>query len=222
MFYKSLAVILIIIVSVLVTISNIDLTISRLFYQMDNGFYLMDDRFFRFLYDIIPIMALITSILLVIVNIYYLIKKKNNLSKPFIYLLLALVIGPGLTVNLFFKEYIGRARPREIIEFSGDRAHSSAFLPSDQCKSNCSFPSGHAAMAFYYTSLAFIYNNIYVWGLTLLFGCLVGIARIVQGGHFFSDVYFAALFVISINYFCYKRFYNAADTKLINDSKATK
>ena len=75
------------------------------------------------------------------------------------YLLTSLLLGPGLVVESFLKTFSGRARPKEIIEFGGEATFSSALVFSDQCLRNCSFVSGHAAIAFWLTAYAFIFFN---------------------------------------------------------------
>ncbi|RWX49504.1 PAP2 superfamily protein, partial [Candidatus Electrothrix marina] len=63
--------------------------------------------------------------------------------------------------------------------------------------SNSSFPSGHAAIAFFLMAPWFVLRDrkqryaeaFLISGL--LFGTLVGIARILQGGHFVSDILWA-------------------------------
>jgi membrane-associated PAP2 superfamily phosphatase len=106
---------------------------------------------------------------------------------------LLLVIGPGIVVNLVLKPCWNRPRPRDVLEFGGRRN----FLPVWQLgngEEDSSFPSGHAAMGFYLMAPAFV-----CWrhrpGLATAFvalglgsGGAIGLARMVAGGHFPSDV----------------------------------
>ena len=63
---------------------------------------------------------------------------------------------------------------------------------------NSSFPSGHAAVAFYLIAPAFLVhgrrprlaNSLLTLGF--LFGACMSITRVVQGGHFASDVMWSA------------------------------
>ncbi|MEO1562350.1 MAG: phosphatase PAP2 family protein [Pseudomonadota bacterium] len=116
------------------------------------------------------------------------------------------ILGPGLLVNSVFKEFWGRARPRDVVEFSGNLDFTPVFQISDQCDFNCSFTSGEGAGA---TAMA-----ISVWVLTnglsdqtlkqrLRYGALIlaliGIAlRVVFGAHFTSDTLFSIFFVVTI------------------------
>jgi lipid A 4'-phosphatase len=108
-------------------------------------------------------------------------------------LLLALVIGPGLIVNVALKDTWGRARPRDVAEFGGPRVFTPALQPTDQCRKNCSFSSGHAAMG-YFPIVASVVDprRARLWLAVGTAGGLgVGGARMLVGAHFASDVMFS-------------------------------
>jgi lipid A 4'-phosphatase len=42
-----------------------------------------------------------------------------------------------------------------------------------------------------------------IFVLAIIFGNLVGLARIVQGGHFLSDIIFSAIVVMGVNILLY-------------------
>jgi len=120
-------------------------------------------------------------------------------SRHWLFLVLALALGPGLIVNGVLKETWGRARPSQLAMFGQERAFSSALVPSDQCEHNCSFPCGDAALAFYVHSFACLpgrRRRLVFWG-GLGFGLAIGWVRIMMGGHFLSDVYFAGLITLA-------------------------
>lgn len=108
------------------------------------------------------------------------------------FLVLLLALGPGLLVNAMFKEHWGRPRPREIVQFGGKKEFLHPWQIGQDGKGR-SFPSGHASAAFYMTAPFFIYRRrqkrlalIWLSG-GLIFGVVMSIARITQGGHFLSD-----------------------------------
>ena len=68
--------------------------------------------------------------------------------RQWLYVLICLGIGPGLVANTLLKDQWGRARPREVAEFGGQRACTPALVPTNQCARNCSFVSGEASSAF--------------------------------------------------------------------------
>jgi lipid A 4'-phosphatase len=120
---------------------------------------------------------------------------------------LLLIIGPGLIINGALKPYWGRPRPNNIVPFGGDRE----FLPVwewGRGQDESSFPSGHASTGFYLMAPAFVYYRrrrrlaLAFLVLGLISGSVMGLARVVAGGHFPSDVvwaggivYFTALLI---------------------------
>lgn len=113
------------------------------------------------------------------------------------FLILSLLMGPGLVVNEGLKEYWGRARPSQVVEFGGQQPFTPALKPASGCASNCSFVSGHASIGFWWLALGLVWPA-WRWralALGLLLGGTLGIVRIMQGGHFASDVVFSLLAV---------------------------
>jgi len=111
---------------------------------------------------------------------------------------LVMLLGVGLVVHLAFKERWGRPRPYEITAFAGAHAYVPALRPGGPCRGNCSFVSGHAATGFALVSLATFSTRSrrrkwFLWALCG--GLLIGAGRVVQGGHFVSDVLFAGWFM---------------------------
>ncbi len=196
---------------------QIDIWFSSLFYQEGAGFIWKKHWFFVLFYYSVPIIVGLTFIVVLI----QLVIPNNALipisRKQAIYLLLVLAIGPGLLVNFILKDHWGRARPRQIVQFNGDKTFTPAFIISDQCKKNCSFVSGHASIGFFLMSFAFINKRrrkkILVGGI--LFGTMVGLARISQGGHFLSDVIFSGFCVYFSAVICHHFLFrnNASNTK---------
>lgn len=67
--------------------------------------------------------------------------------------------------------------------------------PSGQCRRNCSFVSGESAAAFALLAPAALMAapwRLIAIGAATLFGVLMASLRVVFGGHFFTDVVFAA------------------------------
>ena len=110
---------------------------------------------------------------------------------------LTLVVGAGLITNSVLKEYWGRPRPKQVVEFGGKLDYRPFWQPNLEAtrEPQKSFPSGHVAMGFFYLSLIIVgrhYKNRLLFGLglflTLFWGIGLMIARVAQGGHFLSDV----------------------------------
>lgn len=124
-------------------------------------------------------------------------------AKAWAFLLLALLIGPGLVANVGFKDHWGRARPREIAEFGGSEKFSPALVPHfDKAKSNGSFVSGDGAFGFFFPAFAYVaprrLSRRVFWG-GMAVGGLFGFCRLATGAHFFSDIVYAAFFMLAVS-----------------------
>lgn len=107
---------------------------------------------------------------------------------------LVFLLGLGLVVHAVFKERWGRPRPYEVQAFAGAHAYVPALRPGGTCEGNCSFVSGHAATGFALVSLGMFASRArrrWWFSLALCSGMLIGAGRVLQGGHFISDVLFA-------------------------------
>lgn len=187
---------------------ELDIYFSKFFFK--NGkFYLKFDPKIKFLH------LLVRYISGILIGIYIISFLLNNIFRfnlfnldnyKLFYLLLALIIGPGLVVNSIFKDNFGRARPINIKEFNGKEIFTPPFEISKACFRNCSFPSGHASIGFYFSSFGFVArkNRKLIIKSSIIFGLVLGIARIIQGGHFLSDVLFSGIMVLTINYLLYQ------------------
>lgn len=115
-----------------------------------------------------------------------------------LFLALCLIVGPLIVTNIGLKDHWGRARPRDVIEFGGDKAFTPVFPPSNQCDYNCTFVSGEASSIYIiFFAAAFLLRRHArrMIALGVVFGSLAGLTRIAQGGHFLSDVVFAGVFM---------------------------
>ena len=112
--------------------------------------------------------------------------------------LLVMLLGGVLLVNVVLKEHWGRPRPTATTHFGGVKPFQPALQPSNLCRRNCSFVSGHAATGFCLLALGLTGAPAARrrWLLAgWLAGGVIGMGRIVQGGHFASDVLFCGLFI---------------------------
>ena len=118
-------------------------------------------------------------------------------SRGALFLILSLVIGPGLLVNGVLKEGWGRARPGMVTEFGGDYAFTPWWDPRGTCDSNCSFVSGETSAAVWMTAPAMLAPPPWraaALGAALVYGVAMAMTRLLAGGHFLSDVIFAGIF----------------------------
>ena len=117
-------------------------------------------------------------------------------GREVLFLSLAMAIGPGLVVNLAMKDHLHRPRPVHLDEFGGGLPFRAFYQFDGGCKKNCSFPSGEASAAFWMlgpASLAPAPWRPQAYAAAWVFALATGLLRMAFGGHFVSDVVFAAL-----------------------------
>ena len=176
---------------------NLDSVTSGLPYGFSsNSFY---DSIY--LYGVIPSQVICAiAVICLLLSCY-----KDNLKpwRPIAWALsLNLILGSGLITHTLLKELWGRPRPRQVIEFGGPQQFRPFYSPKFEKapEPSRSFPSGHSTTGFYFFCFYFIgkryrKNWLAYAGVSvgLILGGLLSWARIVQGGHFISDVLIACL-----------------------------
>ena len=184
-----------VIATILLALTNADLSISSLFYQ-SNGWPTGNLPPWRqlYLFGIFPAYILAgTALGLYLADFSGL--RKSAFKNSAAYLVVLLLLGPGLLVNTGFKDNWGRERPREITQFGGTNDFYQPWQPS--AGHGRSFPSGHGASAFYLAMPFFILRRhrprtaALIYAAGMFYGILMGIARISQGGHYASDILWA-------------------------------
>ena len=195
--------------------SSFDIYLSGLFYEGKQTFFLQSFDNFTifirkfFLYFLILYLILFPSISWYFsINIIYL---NNKLTlKDVIFIFLSFVFNLVIVINLLLKNFWGRARPNDIVELGGGEIFTPWFVFSDACEKNCSFVSGDSAAGFSIIILFFLTKNKFFFWLSIISGVLIGSTRILEGGHFVSDVLFSGLLIFVLSYFeyyIYKKYY---------------
>ena len=190
---------------------GIDLFVSGLFYDPQHGFPLAAwvplrsiEGLIRWLTWAILLIALAGAVWLRLSGRPFWRLDRNAL----IFLVASLVIGPGIVANTVLKDHWGRARPYQTEAFGGTKEFTPAPLPADQCARNCSFVSGHAALAFSLVGFAFLLpvgrRRHVAFGAALGFGALIGLGRIAVGHHFLSDIVDAGLIVVGVSWLLHR------------------
>lgn len=175
---------------------QLDLLAHGVFYTPGYGFILRDNALFDAVHRYLGVLAL--ALLAWSTAIWALSRRARDPEKwrarrpAALFLALALLLGPGLMVNLVFKDQWGRARPRQVEEFGGAARFTPAWVMTDQCERNCSFVSGDASLGYVLIAIAFVSRRPRFWLITgLAAGTALGLMRMGQGGHFLSDVIFS-------------------------------
>lgn len=194
----------------LIRVLDLDLRTAAVFYSVDGGWSWDSKWFIQWLYRYGTYPAIgaasIGGVLWVASAFRRDLVRHRGLA---MFLALVMAIGPGLIVNAVFKENFGRPRPRDVEKFGGTKTFLPVWVP-DFTQKEKSFPSGHASMGFFWLCLGVYFwerNRRWAWGFLtfgLLYGGAMGFGRIVQGGHWLSDVLWAAGFVYLTSWILYR------------------
>lgn len=192
--------------------ASLDLDLARQYYSPETPNNLWPDKdlaLWKFFYHAAPIIT--ASILLPSIAVYILgfVKKSFFKYRRYAaYVFLAALLGPGILINTFFKPYWGRPRPRQVIELGGHE-QMQAYWQKGVAGNGYSFPCGHSSVAFALVSLAFLLKRkrpktaLVVFGSSFGLGMVMGVGRMADGAHFFSDVLWSAVMSYIPAYFLY-------------------
>lgn len=190
---------------------TLDLALQRLFYAPDapNPWGGENAPLWRGLYRYGPWPALFTA--LGALSVLIAGRWRRALARwrvPALYLLLSLALGPGLLVNVAFKDHWGRPRPRQVTELGGTWPYQT-FVEKGIGGRGKSFPCGHSSMGYFFIAFYFLWRRRYplraaaCLAASLVFGTLIGAARMAAGGHFASDVAWSAVMAAAAAWLVY-------------------
>ena len=209
---------------VVIAFSNFDLFVSSLFYEKGIGFVGKNSDFCKFFHK--DWMLVIYGLPALCVG-FWLGGKINKQSvcavknKTLAFVIASGLVIPGLIINGIFKEFWGRARPRDIVDFGGEALFTSPLVISEQCGDNCSFPSGRVAAAAWCLAIALILPKpLRKLGIMLVFvmAGVVAYTRIAMGAHFLSDTLFSLIIVVPLVLYMWRKF--GLDKDQDNEEKA--
>lgn len=177
---------------------QIDLIANGFFYRPEQGFLLTGNVLFDAIRAYLGVLVIALLALPLLVWGLAKFTRREHAEKwrgrrpAALFLALSLLLGPGLLVNTVFKDQWGRARPAQVEEFGGTARFTPAWVMSDQCGKNCSFVCGDASVGFVLLAVAFVSRRPRLWlSIGITAGAALGLMRMGQGGHFFSDVIFS-------------------------------
>lgn len=180
-----------------VVFADVDLYVTGLFYDAQTQSFPWNDNIVvQVVYRIfreIPLFLVPAMVLLLVAP--WFVKKLQGSRKVTGFLLLVLLIGPGIIVHPILKDNWDRPRPRDVVQFGGEYQFQPAFIPAENGGKNKSFASGHGAMGFFFMAFAWVFRKRRYFVAGLVVGTIVSMGRIVQGGHFLSDVLTAGFIV---------------------------
>ncbi|MEX0840683.1 MAG: phosphatase PAP2 family protein [Xanthobacteraceae bacterium] len=136
-------------------------------------------------------------------------------GRAVIFLAGSLALGPGLLVNVVFKDHWHRPRPVQVVEFGGGKAYVDWWNPTGACETNCSFASGETASAAWMAAPAMLAPA--PWRAAALvavaiFTATISLSRMSVGAHFFTDVVFGALMAMLAVWAMYALMYDRRRT----------
>ena len=180
-----------------------DIAVARRYFTPGEGWTQADDSLIQLLYRFGPWLAVTLAVggLGVGLRSAFGPQRGSMAARRAWFFPLLMLLGPGLLVNAVGKDHWGRPRPKQIQEFGGTDTYITAGAIGPVAKDRKSFPSGHASMGFYLMAGYFVWRGrrplLARASLSagVLMGAAIGWARIVQGGHFLSDVIWAGAVV---------------------------
>ncbi|MDP2903240.1 MAG: phosphatase PAP2 family protein [Methylovulum sp.] len=192
-------------------LTDVDYQVASLFYQPGDGInvwpwkqWWLWDYLFRYATKFA--VAIVVGALLIAISSYAL-PKLIPWRRPAIYIVLVIALGPGLVVNVIFKDHWGRPRPVHISEFGGQYA----YVPPLQIGNtpDKSFPCGHCSVAYLFFACYFLSRKrkAFYFLLTLLFALMMALTRLSAGGHFISDILWSGYLVFLVAWLVYYGWY---------------
>jgi membrane-associated PAP2 superfamily phosphatase len=181
----------------------LDIQISSMFYHPELGtgdaaWPVQNLPFVQFCYKAAPILTMLVALpALFIVLFGGLLTRLKPWRAHAAVVVLTVVLGPGLLVNGIFKELSDRPRPVQTQDFGGDYPYAPPLMIGEAAGGK-SFPCGHCSAGFALAALWLLWRKRRpglaraAMLLALLLGGAMGFSRMVAGGHYLSDVLWAA------------------------------
>ncbi len=194
---------------------QIDLTVSRYFFR-HGSFFISYNTYWSELRDLHRLSQwYVLAFIIMLMTIYSLWRRPLPVIAPhkIVYIILTFALGPGALVNSL-KLLIGRARPRDIVEFGGTVDFTPAWQLARACHHSCSFPSGESsAAAAMLPLLILVPTRFRLKAAAILVPILVLISlnRVFMGAHFISDVVIAWTLVVGLMIWLWPRVLRHAD-----------
>lgn len=195
-------------VTLLFAATPLDIAAAHLFYRPDimNHWPLAGRLPWSVLYRMAPWITASLVLAGLIGLAVSLLRRRLDWRRQAIFVLLSVVLGPGLLVNAVFKDHWNRPRPRDIVEFGGPLHYVAAPLRGT---AGASFPCGHCSVGFLYGLGWWLWRTrrprraAASLALGLLTGTALGLGRMAAGAHFLSDVVWSALLALGLAHALY-------------------
>jgi lipid A 4'-phosphatase len=151
----------------------------------------------RTLEPVVTLLAVAPAVAVLLVKLFW--PKRTTIlpARAALFLIVSLVLGPGLLVNTVLKDHWARPRPGMVANLGGDMTFRPWWDPRGACTDNCSFVSGETSSAVWLAAPALLVPlpwRTAAFAGVAAYATAIGIMRLFMGGHFLSDVLFAAIF----------------------------
>jgi membrane-associated phospholipid phosphatase len=151
----------------------------------------------RSLEPFVTLLAVAPAIIAVVVKMFWPNRPTLMTGRAALFLILTLVLGPGVLVNTVLKDHWARPRPGMVTEFGGAMPFKPWWDPRGACRTNCSFVSGETSSAVWLAAPALLVPlpwRYLALGGVAVYAASIAFMRLLLGGHFLSDVVFSAIF----------------------------
>jgi membrane-associated phospholipid phosphatase len=151
----------------------------------------------RSLEPVVTTLAIAPAAAVVAIKMFWPKRPTLMRGRAALFLIVTLVLGPGLIVNAVLKDHWSRPRPGMVTGLGGAMAFKPWWDPRGACQANCSFVSGETSSAVWLAAPALLvpapWRYVALGGVAV-YAATIAFMRVLLGGHFLSDVIFAAIF----------------------------
>ena len=188
-------------------LTNLDIRLAALFYHPEHSvadWPYQNAKFIKVLYDYaFPFTMIAGASALTVYTIGYFHQYTRRFRRRALYILLVIALGPGVVVNLVFKDHWGRPRPVHIQQFGGEYRYVPP-LKLGQTPDK-SFVCGHCSVGYAFFALYFLSQNhkLFYFMLTLTLAWTMGFTRMTSGSHFVSDILWSGYLVFLVAFALY-------------------
>ncbi len=197
--------------------SDLDLVAAARFYHPDNVGDVWPEQhwwLWQLLYDYaFPFTVGLGGAALLVFLLSHVHDHSRRFRRQALYILLVIAIGPGLVVNLVFKDHWGRPRPVHVERFGGPYQYVPPLKMADTADK--SFVCGHCSVSYAFFALYFLSQNhkLIYFLLTLGLAGTMGFTRMTSGGHFLSDILWSGYLVFMVAYALYYGWYDRGQAR---------
>lgn len=144
-------------------------------------------------------------------------------ARAAVFLIVTMLLGPGLLVNVGLKDHWGRPRPIDVAQFGGSEHFVPWWDPRGDCPNNCSFVSGDVStVAWTFAPAALVPGPWQPLAFAGAFAltAFMAVIRMMAGAHFPSDTIFAGVFTFLLIWLAYALIYRwptRLDDKLLEE-----